>query len=107
MPGEVLICATLREKISDDSRPTRVAQLALSASLPQTLSLSTESYLHPPNTMCPSWVLPDLTSLCQSAPVQRSCKKAQAHNQKFSFSFLVFFFFFFFGAFLSMESQQM
>jgi hypothetical protein len=58
MPGVVLGCASLREvKISKDSRPTGVAQLAVPASQAQPLSLLVKSYLYSPNIMSPPWVL--------------------------------------------------
>ena len=61
-PGEVLSCASFREaKISEDSRPTSVAQLAVPASHTLSLSLhhSVGSHLYPPNILC-------LSSACAS-----------------------------------------
>ena len=78
--GEVYVlgCASLSElKISEDSRPTNTAQLALPASQGHPPSLSLESYLHPPYITGPPWVMPQLTSLCQSAQVHGSSKKLQ------------------------------
>jgi hypothetical protein len=59
-PGEVLCCASLREaKISEDVRPTSVAQLAVPASqalsiTPQSpiYTLQTSRVLHVPGTSC-------------------------------------------------------
>jgi hypothetical protein len=46
-PAKVLDCASLRKaKISEDRRPTSVTQPAVP-----------ESYLYPPNIMCPSSIL--------------------------------------------------
>ena len=89
MPGEVLGCASLsKAKISEDSRSTRVVQLAVpgNQSQPQALPLSpfTES-------LQTSHVLHGLASACaslssqitlQSAQVQGSGKKPQ-HSTKF------------------------
>ena len=92
---EVLHCASLREaKISEDSRPTSIAQQALQASLSQPSSWPTEYYLYPfKQHMSPheplAWILlqhmclSQLTTLCQSAPVHRRGKKLQHTTRSF------------------------
>ena len=98
MPGEVLCHASLNEaKISEDVRPTSIAQLAVPAS--QALSLSLCGVLFIPSKHHVSST--GLASACESVsaditlPISLSPQKQQetaAHHQKF------------FGVFLSMES---
>jgi hypothetical protein len=90
MLGEVLSCTSLREvKIKEDLRPESIIQLPLKASLDQPPSLSVESYVYPPNIMCPSQVLSQYMSLTISPSLQK-WQEIAAYHQKF----------------LSMESRQ-
>ena len=97
-PGEVLSCASLREaKISEDSRPTSIAQLAVPAS--QALSPSLRGVLFIPSkhhvssmglASAHTSVSADITLPISPSPWKQ--QETAAHHQKF------------FGAFLSMES---
>jgi len=84
-PGQVLSCGSLREaKISEDLRPTSIAQLAVPAG-----QVCLYGVCHSPNIRCPPRVssphvhLSQLTSLCQSAQVHRSGKKLQHTTRSF------------------------
>ena len=95
MPGEVLCCASLNEvKISEDVRPTSIAQLAVPAS--QALSPSLCGVLFIPSKhhvssmgltsprVLPQHVcLSQLISLCQSVQVHGSSKKLQHTTRSF------------------------
>jgi hypothetical protein len=56
------------------------------SNLVQLPSLSIESYLYPTNIPCPPWVLPQLTSVCQSTQVHWSGKKLQHTTRSLCFS---------------------
>ena len=74
-------------KITEDLRPTSIAQLAVSASQAQPLSLSVESYLYLPNITCCPHVLPqhvsasaDITaSQPESEKAARNCSTLHRH----------------------------